>query len=153
MSRGRSAARVLAIPALLAVVTLAALVGALVLGGNGAVVVGLWLFVPLLATLTGPPAAVVLVVGARALWRRREVRWVAVAAGLHLLLALVTGGKPYYLLPWVPVLAAAAVPVLRGWAARSRGRRRLRVGLLAVGAVSSVVIALPVLPPRLAPVA
>lgn len=121
-------------------------------GGSGSSV-DRWLFVPMLITLTGPPAAAILVVGAVALWRRPTHRWVLVAVGLHLVATLATGGKPYYLMPWVPVLVAAAVPRLRAWAQARRGRSTLLISVFALNAVSGVFIALPVLPPRLAPVA
>jgi hypothetical protein len=128
-----------------------ALASSVASGGSGSSV-DRWLFVPMLTTLVGPPVVAILGVGAVALWRRGERRWVPVAAVLHLVLTFATGGKPYYLMPWVPVLVAAAVPVLRQWAAGRRDRTRLLAGLLALNCVAGVLISLPVLPPRLAPV-
>lgn len=110
------------------------------------------LLVPMLPTLTGL-TSVVLVVGAVALWRRRPTRWLAVATLLLVVVLVVTGGKPYYLFGLVPVLVAAGVPVLRGWAAGSRARGGLLVGGVVVNGAVSVVLALPVLPAALAPVA
>jgi 4-amino-4-deoxy-L-arabinose transferase-like glycosyltransferase len=123
-------------------------------GGSGSSV-DRWLFIPMLVTLTGPPAVAVLGVGVGALWRHGQYRWVPVAAGLHLAVTLASGGKPYYLMPWVPVLVAAAVPALRRWAqrGRQRGRAAVLLVLLALNGVSGVLIGLPVLPARLAPVA
>lgn len=128
-------------------------VAASVASGGSGTSVDRWLLVPMLPTLTGPPVVGALVVGAVALWRRPEYRWVPVAAALHLVATTTTGGKPYYLLPWVPVLVAAAVPPLRRWAAGRRGRAQTLVALVAGNAVASVLIALPVLPARWAPVA
>jgi hypothetical protein len=128
-----------------------ALASSVASGGSGSSV-DRWLFVPMLTTIVGPPVVAILGVGAVALWKRGAHRWVPVAAVLHLGLTLATGGKPYYLMPWVPVLVAAAVPVLRQWASGRRDRTRLLAGLLALNCVAGVLISLPVLPPRLAPV-
>ncbi len=112
------------------------------------------LVLPMLLTLTGPLTAGVLVVGGVALWRAAGRRWAVVTAVLLVLVVLLTGGKPYYVMGVVPLLVAAGVPGCLRWAARgSKPRRRgLLVGLVLVNAVVGGVIALPLLPARLAPV-
>jgi hypothetical protein len=110
------------------------------------------LLLPLLLTVTGPLTAVVLGVGAVALWRTPGRRWLAVAAALLVVLLLLTGGKPYYVLGLVPALVAAGVPVCRRWAGERRGRRATLVGLVATNAVIGAFIGLPLLPAALAPV-
>jgi hypothetical protein len=76
-------------------------------------------------------------------WRAFAVAYVLVAA-----VFLVTGGKPYYLAGFFPVLLAAGAPAVTAWA--RRGARRVRTGLLAValGAslVMSSVLMLPLVP-------
>lgn len=121
-------------------------------GGSGSSVERA-LLLPMLLTLTGPLTAAVLGVGAHALWRQPERRWVPTAAALLVVLLLVTGGKPYYLLGLVPVLVAAGVPVCRRWSRHRSARRRLLLTLVAVNAVAGAFIGLPVLPAALAPVA
>lgn len=130
----------------------AELASAIAAGGSGTSVERA-LFVPMLATLTGPGTAAGLVVGAVVLRRRPERRWVAVTAGLLTVAVLAGGGKPYYVLGVVPVLLAAAVPPCRRWAAGRAGRTRLLVGLVVVNAVVGAFLALPLLPAALAPVA
>ncbi len=129
-----------------------ALAAAIADGGSGTSV-DRALLVPMLATLTGPGTFAVVVVGGLALRRRAGLRWVPVTAVLLLGVVLLTGGKPYYLLGVVPVLVAAGVPVCRRWAAGRRGRTGLLLGLFAVNAVVGSFLALPLLPPALAPVA
>ncbi len=76
-------------------------------------------------------------------WRAFAVAYVLVAA-----LFLVTGGKPYYLAGFFPVLLAAGAPAVVGWA--RRGARRVRSGLI-VAAVAlslgmSALLMLPLVP-------
>jgi hypothetical protein len=63
-----------------------------------------------------------------------------------LVFVVVTGGKPYYLLGFVPVLLAAGVPVVLAWLRRARWRVPLAVALLVVNALIVATIALPVVP-------
>lgn len=124
-------------------------------GGSGTSVARA-LLVPMLATLTGPLTAAVLVVGAVVLYRRPERRWAALTCGLVVVVVLLTGGKPYYVMGVVPLLVAAGVPACRRWAGRgTRPSRRsgVLVGLVGVNAVVGAVLALPLLPAALAPVA
>jgi hypothetical protein len=76
-------------------------------------------------------------------WRAFAVAYVVVAV-----LFLVTGGKPYYLAGFFPVLLAAGAPAVVGWA--RRGAVRLRgtlLGLaLAVSAAMSALLMLPLVP-------
>ncbi|MFC3688364.1 glycosyltransferase family 39 protein [Aquipuribacter hungaricus] len=131
----------------------AALAASIATGGSGTSV-DRALLLPMLATLTGPLTAGVLVVGAVVLWRTPGRRWAALVPALLVLVVLATGGKPYYLMGVVPLLVAAGVPACLRWAARGHEARRtgLLTGLVAVNAVVGAVLALPLLPPSLAPV-
>lgn len=130
-----------------------ALAEAIADGGSGTSV-DRTLLVPMLATLTGPMTAGVLVVGAVVLWRTPGRRWAALTPVLLVAVLLLTGGKPYYLFGLVPLLVAAGVPACLRWAGRGTGtgRRRLLTGLVAVNAVVGAFLALPLLPAALAPV-
>jgi hypothetical protein len=78
-------------------------------------------------------------------WRAFAVAYVLVAA-----IFIVTGGKPYYLGGFFPVLLAAGAPTVVAWA--RRGAARLRTGLLAaaltVSLAMSAVLMLPLVPVR-----
>lgn len=120
--------------------------------GGSASSVDRWLFLPLLVTVTGG-TVVVLVAGVVAAWRDRARRWLAVATVLLVLVLLVLGGKPYYLLGLVPALVAVGLPVVLAWESRSARRRGGLAGLVGVNAVLGVVLVLPVLPATVAPLA
>src|SRR3954452_17020423 len=117
-------------------------------GGSGTSV-GRALVVPLQLELTGPVPAVPLVAGLvvllTAAWAR-PWRWIAVGYLAMLVFVVVTGGKPYYLLGFVPALIAAGVPGVRAWVERGRLRRWVVGVLVGVQLVVSAVIALPVVP-------
>ena len=104
------------------------------------------LMVPMLLVLIGPLLVPVWVAGLVALWRRPEVRFMAVAFGVLLVLSFVSAGQVYYPLGLLAVgYAAGCVPVAR-WVSESARRRRLVVGAVALDAVVASVISLPVLP-------
>jgi 4-amino-4-deoxy-L-arabinose transferase-like glycosyltransferase len=127
--------------------------GRAIAAGSSGTSVDTALFVPLLVTLTGPLTTPFWVAGAWSLARHPEHRgrrWLPLAAGLFLVAVLVTGGKPYYLLPVAVTLAAAGVPVVLRWAARRRWRTPAAVAAVATNAVVGAVLVLPLLPPRLA---
>lgn len=94
--------------------------------------------------------APVIVAGAIRLVRGADAvagRMWAVAYGILALGIEIAGGKDYYLSLMIPLLVAAGAEPTVNWA--SRGRRRLRGGVLAAGFVASLVlvpVALPVLP-------
>jgi Dolichyl-phosphate-mannose-protein mannosyltransferase len=117
-------------------------------GGSGTSV-GRALVVPLQLELTGPVPAVPFVAGLvvllTAAWAR-PWRWIAVGYLAMLVFVVVTGGKPYYLLGFVPALIAAGVPGVRAWVERGRVRRWVVSVLVGVQLVVSAVIALPVVP-------
>src|SRR3954471_10986799 len=121
---------------------------AIAAGGSGTSV-GRALVVPLQLELTGPVPAVPLVAGLvvllTAAWAR-PWRWIAVGYLAMLVFVVVTGGKPYYLLGFVPALIAAGVPGVRAWVERGRLRRWVVGLLVVVQLVVSAVIALPVVP-------
>jgi 4-amino-4-deoxy-L-arabinose transferase-like glycosyltransferase len=101
------------------------------------------LFVPLQLLLLSPVLVPMWVAGFLALWGDRRFRSVALAYPVLCLLTLALGGKPYYTMPLLVVLlAAGAEPALR-WALRHRA---LAVTGAVLGVVTSVVVALPVLP-------
>jgi hypothetical protein len=114
-----------------------------------------WQLVPFQALMSGPLLAPVWIAGLTRLFRDRDLRDVRFLGWTWVVLAVVfmtTGGKPYYLAGLLPALhAAGAAPVL-GWL--DRGRSRLRHWMLGTAVVFSAivgcVIALPVLPARLA---
>lgn len=113
------------------------------------------LFLPLLLTLTGLLTKPFWATGAWALAhgpQHRGRRRVPLAAGPFLGAVLVTGGKPYYLLPVILVLVAAGTPAVLRWAGH-RPWRTPALGYAATGnAIVGATLVLPLLPPRLAPV-
>ncbi|MHB8465176.1 MAG: glycosyltransferase family 39 protein [Acidimicrobiales bacterium] len=105
-----------------------------------------WLVVPEQLFLLSPWLAPVLIAGFFSLWRTLRslvVAYVALAA-----VFTATGGKGYYLAGFFPVLVAAGSPAAAGWMRSGRAsiRRMLFVAALAVTALGSFVVALPVLP-------
>lgn len=107
------------------------------------------MLVPMHLLMAGPLGAVVLIVGLIAPFRvssLRAYRWVTVAYGVMLVLALGTGGKPYYLAGFFAVAFALGVGPLAGFVGRSRPRV-LAAAVIAVLLVGpTVVFALPVAP-------
>ncbi|MFY1691824.1 glycosyltransferase family 39 protein [Plantactinospora sp. WMMB782] len=108
-------------------------------------------FVPFQFLLIGPPLAAVWLAGLVGLLRRpswRPVRALAVAYLVVCVLVLVSGGQPYYPYGLLGTLFAAGCVVLADWLGRGRQRaRRLVVGAAyLLNAVSSAVIALPLVP-------
>jgi 4-amino-4-deoxy-L-arabinose transferase-like glycosyltransferase len=119
--------------------------------GSSGTSVGRGLVVPLQLLLTGPLPAVPFVAGLVVLLsgsRLRRWRWLAVGYLAMLVFVVVTGGKPYYLLGFLPGIIAAGVPGVRAWLGRGRVRlRRLLAGVLVgVHAVITAAIALPLVP-------
>lgn len=103
-------------------------------------------FVPLQFLLLGPPQAVLQIVGAVRLWREPRLRCLALAYPLACALTLYSGGRPDYTAGLLMLLFAAGCGPAARWMSGT-GRRALLAGALAVNAVVSVLIALPVLPP------
>lgn len=104
---------------------------------------------PMLALLLGPPLTVVWVVALRTLWTEpqwRAIRFLAAALPVLLVLTFAMGTQPYYPLPLVSALfAIGCVPTTR-WLQGRRWRAVTVVAAVAVNAVVSAVIALPLLP-------
>lgn len=114
-----------------------------------------WQIVPFQALLAGPPLAIVWIAGLARLFRDPAVRNVRFLAWAWVLLAvvfMVVGGKPYYLAGLLPLLNAAGAGPVIAWVdhGRARLRRTLLWVVVAISAVAGTVIALPVLPARLA---
>lgn len=107
------------------------------------------LFVPMQLVLLGVLLAPVWVTGLVRLLRSaslRPVRAIGVAYPALCLLVLLTGGQPYYTLGLVLALyAAGCEPVVR-WVRGRAGRRAVLAAGVAVNAVVSALIALPLLP-------
>jgi 4-amino-4-deoxy-L-arabinose transferase-like glycosyltransferase len=110
-----------------------------------------WLVLPEQLVLLSPWLAPIWVTGLVRLFRDRALRWSRSIAIAYLILAVVvvaTGGKAYYLAGMFPVLVAAgAEPTIR-WLrrGRSRARRSLLIAGLALSAVGSVLVTLPIVP-------
>ncbi len=110
-----------------------------------------YLFVPFQLVLVSPLLVPVWALGwwriardpALRTWRAFAVAYVLVAA-----LFLVTGGKPYYLAGFFPVLLAAGAPAVVDWVRRgaSRARAGLVAAALAVSLAMNAVLMLPLVP-------
>lgn len=103
---------------------------------------------PFLLLILGPPLAPAWVAGLVGLARRpawRPVRCVAAAFPVLLVLVFAMGAQPYYPTGFLAVLYAAGCVPAVGWAT-STGRRGLLRGAVALNALVSVTIALPVVP-------
>jgi hypothetical protein len=123
-------------------------VGAALARNNAAEVrVVMW---PFLALLLGPPLVPVWIAGWVALARRpewRPVRFLAVAFPVLLLLCALAGGQVYYPFGLLAVLfAAGCVPVTDVLARVAHRWWVLAVGVVALNAVVSAVVALPLVP-------
>jgi 4-amino-4-deoxy-L-arabinose transferase-like glycosyltransferase len=110
-----------------------------------------WAIVPFQALLVGPLLAPIWVAGLVRLFREpslREVRFLAWAWVVLAIVFMASGGKPYYLAGWLPVLIGAGAIEVDGWLDRGRAglHRVVLVAALAVSGVTGVMIALPVLP-------
>ncbi|MFI2299468.1 glycosyltransferase family 39 protein [Actinacidiphila glaucinigra] len=101
------------------------------------------LFVPQQIVFLSPVFVPVWIAGGLRLWRDPALRWARAFVPAYLLLAvvvLVSGGKPYYCLPLLLVLLAAGCVT-------SVSRPRAMWPAVALTAVISALISLPVLPP------
>ncbi len=109
------------------------------------------LALPILVVMLGLPLVPVWGAGLVALWRGRgdwaDVRFVAAALPVLLVLVVTGGSQFYYSLGLLTVvLAAGCVVVVRWWRTGPRSRARWVVAGVAVNAVTSAVIALPLVP-------
>ncbi|WP_433224014.1 glycosyltransferase family 39 protein [Microtetraspora malaysiensis] len=103
-------------------------------------------FVPLQLVLVSWPLVPVMVAGWIRLWRDRAVRSLAIAYPLCCAVVLYAGGRPDYVAGLLLLLfAAGCVPTVE-WAAGRPRRRVLVTAAVALGVVSNVVFALPVIP-------
>lgn len=105
-------------------------------------------FLPFQLLLTSPWLTPIWIAGLVRLWRDTTLRWCRALVPAYVVLVVVfiaTGGKPYYLAGFYPVLlAAGAGPTLR-WMRRS-SRRAVAVGLAFALSLPAMLIALPILP-------
>ena len=110
-----------------------------------------WAIVPFQVLLVSPPLAPVWIAGLVRLFRDPATRQLRFLAWAWVVLAgvfMATGGKPYYLAGLLPVLIGAGSVQIDTWmrSGREGVRRKVSAAVLAASAVTSVVIALPVLP-------
>jgi 4-amino-4-deoxy-L-arabinose transferase-like glycosyltransferase len=109
------------------------------------------LFVPLQIAYLSPVLVPTAVAGFLRTWRDPGLRWARAGVLVYpvvAVVALVLGGKPYYVVPPLLVLLAAGAEPMLAWLSRGSGARRAWSALAAVvGVVVSVVIGLPVLAP------
>jgi hypothetical protein len=109
-----------------------------------------WALLPFQFLLAGPPLAPVWVAGLVGLARGgdlRRHRWLAVVWLVLLVFFEIAGGKPYYLCGLLPALFAAGAIVIDGWLMDGgNARRYLLTGAVALSALVSALLALPILP-------
>jgi 4-amino-4-deoxy-L-arabinose transferase-like glycosyltransferase len=94
----------------------------------------------------GPPLVVVWLAGAWEAWRLPRARWLLAPAVVLLVFTVVAAAQPHYPLVMLAVLYAVGCLPLSRWVGDHAWRRAVVVGLIALNAVVSVVIALPVVP-------
>jgi hypothetical protein len=108
------------------------------------------MLLPFQLLLLGPPLVAIWVAGFVALLRRpawRPLRAVALAYPVVLLITFASGGQIYYPLGLMVFLfAAGSVPTIDWIARRPRVRRPLVAGAVAINAVVTAVLALPLVP-------
>ncbi|MCO1659463.1 glycosyltransferase family 39 protein [Pseudonocardia sp. S2-4] len=107
------------------------------------------LLVPMQVAFLSPVLVPTLVAGVRRVWREPGLRWARASVLVYpvvAVVALVLGGKPYYVVPPAFVLlAAGAEPTVR-WLAGGAARRAWAAVAAGVGVAVSAVVGLPVLP-------
>ncbi|MEW9550921.1 glycosyltransferase family 39 protein [Nonomuraea sp. NPDC050783] len=104
------------------------------------------MFVPMQLTLFGPAVSVIAVFGFVRLWRDRRVRALAVAYPVAAALTLASGGRFDYTGGLILLLFAAGCVAVTAPVATAARRIRLAAGGLALSALVSVVLALPLVP-------
>jgi Dolichyl-phosphate-mannose-protein mannosyltransferase len=107
------------------------------------------LFVPFLLIMLGPVLVPVWVTGLVSLLTRpawRPVRFLAFAFLVALILTLLTGGSPYYVLGLLAVIYAAGCVPVSEWLATSLRRRWLAFGAVGLNALVATVVGLPIIP-------
>jgi hypothetical protein len=108
-------------------------------------------FIPFQLLLVSPLLAPVWIAGLLAPFRRlelRRLRFVPVAYVVLLLAYIAGNGKAYYLASLYPAVLALGAPPVAEWTARVRLRSRTLTAAIAISAVISAFIALPLLPAR-----
>jgi 4-amino-4-deoxy-L-arabinose transferase-like glycosyltransferase len=108
-----------------------------------------WLILPEQFVLVSWYFSPVWIAGLWRFFRDPKLRWCRAAGVVYPVLAvafMATGGKPYYLAAYLPVLVAAGAQPTVDWIARARTRRRVLIGAAFVISVLELPITLPVLP-------
>jgi hypothetical protein len=100
----------------------------------------------ILAIAIGPPLVVVWLAGAWQAWRLPLARWLLAPAAVLLVFTVVTAAQPHYPLVMLVVLYGVGCLPLSRWVGGHAWRLAVVVGLIALNAVVSVVVALPVVP-------
>jgi hypothetical protein len=109
-----------------------------------------WLILPEQLVLVAWYFSPIWITGLVRFFRDPELRWcraIGVAYPVLAVAFMLTGGKPYYLAAYIPVLLAAGAQPAVDWAGRAHRRRR--AGLITAGLVLAVLqlpITLPVVP-------
>jgi 4-amino-4-deoxy-L-arabinose transferase-like glycosyltransferase len=108
------------------------------------------MFIPLQLVQLSPFLVPIAVAGILRLFRDPSLRWARAVAFAYPVLCVVvvaTGGKPYYALPLVLVMIAAGCEPAVRWTDRKPVRRKVLAIGMALAAITSAVITLPLLPP------
>jgi Dolichyl-phosphate-mannose-protein mannosyltransferase len=116
---------------------------ALARNNAGDVHVQMW---PFLILMLGPPLAAIWVAGLVWLWRRPELRFIAAAFPVLLVLVFVMGAQFYYPLGLQVVLYAAGCVPAAKWLSRAPARRKTVIIAVSINSAVSIVLALPLVP-------
>jgi 4-amino-4-deoxy-L-arabinose transferase-like glycosyltransferase len=108
-----------------------------------------WAIVPFQLLLISPLLAPVWIAGLVRLFRDpalRDLRFIAWAWVVLAVVFMATGGKPYYLSGFLPLLLGAGAVWVDGWVDRRQGRSTSIIRVIALSFAVDAVISLPILP-------
>lgn len=103
-------------------------------------------FVLMFIVLLGPPLVAVWGTGVVWLLRRNVGGWLVVGFAVLLVFTFVGGTQPHYPLHLLSVMYAAGCVPVATWVSGKAFRQRLLIGVVAINAAVSIVLALPVVP-------